>query len=278
VARIKELAREGAYDGVVFHRVIDGFMAQTGDVQLRQVDRMLRSTRARAGMGGSDKPDLKAGILEHEPHVRGTCSMARSQNPNSANSASSSSASMTPAFLEPPIYGLGQGHRGHGKRRQASSAGNPCASPTGSPRCRSQPTPRDMKALSAAVLLLASMALPAHATEWMDCSDPTDSISFRVLLGAMEVIAVNTIEIEAQGRKWSTAGGEGAIPITTGQAFETAEQMWIDVTDEAVNLIVARLRLFKAVDDGGEGDATMVLGGTLAMPGVGAWPVSCSGP
>ncbi len=122
------------------------------------------------------------------------------------------------------------------------------------------------------------MALPADATEWMDCSDPADSISIRVLLGAMDVIAVNTVEIVASGAKWSTAGGEGVTLITNGQAFETAEQIWIDMTDEAVNKVVARLRLFKAVDDGGDGEAATVIGGTLAMPGVGAWPVSCSGP
>lgn len=72
VARIKELAREKFYDGIVFHRVIDGFMAQTGDP-------------TGTGMGGSDKPDLKA-EFSNVSHVRGTCSMARSQNPNSANS------------------------------------------------------------------------------------------------------------------------------------------------------------------------------------------------
>ena len=72
VARIKELAREKFYDGIVFHRVIDGFMAQTGDP-------------TGTGMGGSDKPDLKA-EFSNMNHVRGTCSMARSQNPNSANS------------------------------------------------------------------------------------------------------------------------------------------------------------------------------------------------
>ena len=72
VARIKELAREKFYDGVVFHRVIEGFMAQGGDP-------------TGTGMGGSKKPDLKA-EFSVEPHVKGVCSMARSSSPNSANS------------------------------------------------------------------------------------------------------------------------------------------------------------------------------------------------
>jgi peptidyl-prolyl cis-trans isomerase B (cyclophilin B) len=84
VARIKELARENAYDGVVFHRVIDDFMAQTGDVKFGKTGSK-DFNPARAGMGGSDKPDLKA-EFSNMSHVRGTCSMARSQNPNSANS------------------------------------------------------------------------------------------------------------------------------------------------------------------------------------------------
>ncbi|GGA81053.1 peptidyl-prolyl cis-trans isomerase [Brucella endophytica] len=84
VERIKELAREGAYDGVVFHRVIDGFMAQTGDVRFGKTGGA-NFNPARAGMGGSDKPDLKAEFTNVN-HKRGTCSMARSQSPNSANS------------------------------------------------------------------------------------------------------------------------------------------------------------------------------------------------
>ena len=84
VARIKELTREGAYDGVVFHRVIDGFMAQTGDVKFGKSTGSSFNP-ARAGMGGSDKPDLKA-EFSNMNHARGTCSMARAQNPNSANS------------------------------------------------------------------------------------------------------------------------------------------------------------------------------------------------
>ena len=79
--RIKELARGGKYDGVVFHRVIDGFMAQTGDVEHGQSDGNL----SRAGTGGSDLPDLKA-EFSGIPHDRGTLGAARSQNPDSANS------------------------------------------------------------------------------------------------------------------------------------------------------------------------------------------------
>jgi len=84
VARIKELARAGEYDGVVFHRVIDGFMAQTGDVRYGNKGSQSYDP-ARAGMGGSSKPDLKAEFSDAN-HGRGACSMARAQNPNSANS------------------------------------------------------------------------------------------------------------------------------------------------------------------------------------------------
>jgi len=84
VARIKELAREGAYDGVVFHRVIEGFMAQGGDVQYGNTTSPSFSPGS-AGMGGSKKPNLKQEFSK-EPHQRGVCSMARSQNPDSANS------------------------------------------------------------------------------------------------------------------------------------------------------------------------------------------------
>ncbi|WP_208435691.1 peptidylprolyl isomerase [Bartonella phoceensis] len=84
VTRIKELVREGAYDNVVFHRVIDGFMAQTGDVQFGKKDDE-KFNLSRAGMGGSEKPNLTA-EFSNLSHKRGTVSMARSQNPNSANS------------------------------------------------------------------------------------------------------------------------------------------------------------------------------------------------
>ena len=84
VKRIKELADTGKYDNVVFHRVIDGFMAQTGDVQFGNSSSNDFDLR-RAGMGGSDLPDLKQ-EFSNLPHDRGTLSMARSSDPNSANS------------------------------------------------------------------------------------------------------------------------------------------------------------------------------------------------
>ena len=84
VARIKELAREGAYDGVVFHRVIEGFMAQTGDVKFGNMKKGFSPEAV--GTGGSDLPDLPAEFSQSEHYKRGTLGMARSQDPNSANS------------------------------------------------------------------------------------------------------------------------------------------------------------------------------------------------
>jgi peptidyl-prolyl cis-trans isomerase B (cyclophilin B) len=84
VKRIKELADSGQYDNVVFHRVIDGFMAQTGDVKFGNSESGDFDLR-RAGMGGSDLPDLKQ-EFSSVPHDRGTLSMARSSDPDSANS------------------------------------------------------------------------------------------------------------------------------------------------------------------------------------------------
>ena len=84
VNRIKELANSGEYNGVVFHRVIDGFMAQTGDVKFGNIDSNTYDL-SKAGMGGSNLPDLKQ-EFNNLPHERGTLSMARSADPNSANS------------------------------------------------------------------------------------------------------------------------------------------------------------------------------------------------
>ena len=84
VKRFKKLAQEKKYDGVIFHRVIDGFMAQTGDVEYGNTNSENYNER-KVGTGGSDYSDLKAEFSDL-PHERGTLSMARSNDPNSANS------------------------------------------------------------------------------------------------------------------------------------------------------------------------------------------------
>ncbi|PZN57796.1 MAG: peptidylprolyl isomerase [Proteobacteria bacterium] len=83
VEQIKKLVREGAYDNVAFHRVIEGFMAQTGDVQYGDMEDGYDP--ALVGTGGSELPDLPA-EFSNEPYVRGVVGMARAQDPNSANS------------------------------------------------------------------------------------------------------------------------------------------------------------------------------------------------
>lgn len=128
-----------------------------------------------------------------------------------------------------------------------------------------------MRRLAAIGVLLIAAAGPTRATEWLNCSDG-DKASFNVLLGNMNVIAVDTIEVEVAGKKWSTRGGDATL-ITRGQAFETADQIYIDVTDDKVDAIMAQLRLFKA----SEGE-DYVSAGTLRVAGIGAWAVTCSGP
>lgn len=84
VEQIKTLVTKGAYDGVVFHRVIDGFMAQTGDVQFGNLEK--GGDLNSAGMGGSDLPDIQAEFTDKAKFERGTVGMARSSSPDSANS------------------------------------------------------------------------------------------------------------------------------------------------------------------------------------------------
>ncbi|MER9707215.1 peptidylprolyl isomerase [Mesorhizobium sp. M0204] len=84
VAQIKKLVRQGAYDNVAFHRVIDGFMAQTGDVKFGNMKSGFNADAV--GTGGSDLPDLPAEFSSTEHYQRGVVSMARSDDPNSANS------------------------------------------------------------------------------------------------------------------------------------------------------------------------------------------------
>ena len=102
VKQIKKLAREGKYDGVPFHRVIEGFMAQTGDP----------TGTGSGGMGETLKSEFSK-----EPHVRGSVSMARTNDPNSARSQFFI-VFKDFEFPRRPVHGVGQGHLGHGVRRQ----------------------------------------------------------------------------------------------------------------------------------------------------------------
>jgi hypothetical protein len=128
-----------------------------------------------------------------------------------------------------------------------------------------------MRRPAALLLSILALSLPAAATETMTCS-AGEQASISVLLGAMDVVAVVKVDMEAGGKSWSTAA-DGVQRITVGQAFETADQMMIDLTDENLNTVVAQLRLFKAseADD-------YVSAGTLRVSGVGAFAVSCEGP
>jgi hypothetical protein len=105
VERIKELASEGFYDGVMFHRVIPGFMAQGGDP-------------TGTGMGGSDKPDLKA-EFNTAPHVRGVCSMARAQQPEQRQFAVLHLLRRCPLPRQ-AVHRVGRGDQRHGTRRRAA--------------------------------------------------------------------------------------------------------------------------------------------------------------
>ena len=128
-----------------------------------------------------------------------------------------------------------------------------------------------MKQLLAAAIVLA-LATPAGATEWITCSAEGDAASANILVGMVDVLSIAQANVEAGGKKWTTdATGDGALRI--GQAFENAEMIVVDFTDEGVSSIVASLRLFKATE--GDNDAT---GGTLRISGVGAWVVACTGP
>jgi hypothetical protein len=137
-----------------------------------------------------------------------------------------------------------------------------------------------MKQLLAAAAVLVSLAVPASATEWITCGDGEKKVSFDVLVGLMDVIAIDTVRIEAGGKTWSTKPEAGDIKVEVGQAFESADRMWIDILEEGMGKPVAKLRLFKAseVVEGSEEGVFDATGGTLQMPGIGAWVVGCSGP
>ena len=130
-----------------------------------------------------------------------------------------------------------------------------------------------MSRLSAIVVLGTLLASPALATEWVSCASPGGEASFDYLAGTLDLLSPAGVAVSVGDKVWASdvAYGPGD-PIVVGQAFEDADTVRIDVMDEAMAARVAELRLFKA--DVGEGDPAY--GGTLRIPGHGAWAVSCS--
>ncbi|PTE11931.1 hypothetical protein [Mesorhizobium helmanticense] len=121
--------------------------------------------------------------------------------------------------------------------------------------------------------MFAAAATPALATESIVCSAEGGAASIDVLLGHTAVIAVARVWLDAGGKTWTTDGQPGSTKIVVGQAFEDDQRMLIDLTDEAISSIVARLRLVKASEQ-----SSTAMGGTLSVEGVGAWAVTCPEP
>ncbi len=121
-------------------------------------------------------------------------------------------------------------------------------------------------------VVLAFAAAPAAATEWTICASKGGEASFSVLVGSLGIGTANEFKVEQGGKMWSTTAGEGTV-ITKGQSFEDDRTILIDVMSEDMGAVVAELRVFKAR----EGDESTAMGGTLRIPGVGAWSVACDG-
>ena len=129
--------------------------------------------------------------------------------------------------------------------------------------------------LAAAAAIALAAADPAAATEWLSCSDRDGAASIDLLLGSMEIAAISGITVSAGEQVWASQVEYGpGDPVTLGQAFEDEGHLLVDIMDANMSARIAELRLFKA----SEGDGPSVYGGTLRIPGYGAWPVSCSGP
>jgi hypothetical protein len=116
-----------------------------------------------------------------------------------------------------------------------------------------------------------SMIAAAQATETTICSG--DGASISLLMGAVPVVSIAKADMEAGTRRWSTQAQDGVTTVSVGQAFETSEILHVDITDDNVSEILAKLRVYKA----SESDF-YAAGGTLWISGVGAWAVNCSGP
>ncbi len=125
-----------------------------------------------------------------------------------------------------------------------------------------------------AIAGLCGLATPSLATEWVNCAAPDGAATFDFLAGAADVLAIVGLNISAGERAWASSAAYGpGEPVIVGQAYEDDQVVLVDAVDEAVTEKIAELRLFRTT----ENDQT-VLGGTLRIPGHGAWPVSCTGP
>ncbi len=125
-----------------------------------------------------------------------------------------------------------------------------------------------------AAALVCGLATPSLATEWVNCAAPDGAASFDYLAGTLDVLSVVGMTITVGEQVWATdpAYGPGDL-VVVAQAFETPEMVLIDAMTPELDSFIAELRLFKAT----EGDA-YAYGGTLRIPGYGAWAVSCFGP
>jgi hypothetical protein len=125
--------------------------------------------------------------------------------------------------------------------------------------------------LAAGVALLAS---PAAATEWIYCGDATNTVTIGLLMGHLDVLNVSGIILSHGDRVWASSASYGpGEEVGLGQGFEDNNVLYVDLMDKDF-VLLAELRLLQAT----EGDMPIVYGGTLRLPGQGAWAVSCEGP
>lgn len=127
---------------------------------------------------------------------------------------------------------------------------------------------------AAIAISLCGLATSSLATEWVDCADADGAATFSYLAGSLDTLSIVGLNISVGDKVWASdvAYGPGD-PVSVGQAFETPDMVLVDAVDPDLTAKVAELRLFKAA----EGDS-FVRGGTLRIPGLGAWAVSCTGP
>ena len=121
---------------------------------------------------------------------------------------------------------------------------------------------------------LCGLATPSLATEWVNCADAGGQATFDFLVGSVDVLAIAGLNISVGEKVWASSAAYGpGEPVIVGQAYENDQMILIDTVDEAMSSHIAELRLFKTT----EGDADTIYGGTLRIPGFGAWAVSCTG-